>query len=175
METPIDKYHSYVYIYAPSEDERLVLHVVDHDALLPRETLKVLSYVAAAIVKESLPDDAPATCVTVLHYLPAHRIIDLTLLDTHGAEASAALTLNQARASNEGIQPFLVLARDATSSSAPSSMIEMYYDDVNNLLTETFHYVPRAEAFRRPELDAFVDFIRRSCSCSKCQSVSARG
>lgn len=161
METPSGpsgKYHSYVYIYSCSHDEYLVVHVVDHDALLPRETLKVVSYVAAGIIKEMLPADAPAACVSVIHYLPRHNIIDLTLLDTHGEESSTALSRNQAEAATTGIQPFLTRARTAVTKPA-SSMIEMYYDDVNNLLTETFHYVPRRDTFRRPELDAFLTFI----------------
>ena len=154
METPSGpsgKYHSYVYIYSCSHDEYLVVHVVDHDALLPRETLKVVSYVAAGIIKEMLPADAPAACVSVIHYLPRHNIIDLTLLDTHGEESSTA-------ADRRTRPPALTRARTAVTKPA-SSMIEMYYDDVNNLLTETFHYVPRRDTFRRPELDAFLTFI----------------
>ena len=151
---------SFVYAWKV-DDYYFAVHVVDHAKPMPSEALRVVAHlingVLSTLVAPVAPAPAPAPAspplvhpdTVVLHYLPVHKLIDLTLMKGDGEhEGSGAGAVQHLKtvAETKGIAPFLTCFRNllATNTSADGlflagkSMVEIRYDDVADLATSRF-------------------------------------
>jgi len=127
--------------HAPLESTAVALavHVVNHDDPVPNAALKVIAHAVEGIAAAKA--EVQHRDIIVIHYLPRHQLIDLTLVD---GTQTGKLDVFKAAAENEGIQPFLhlflrtyranVVDVDDGDRLTGELLVEVHYDSADELL-----------------------------------------
>lgn len=156
---------SYVYIWEHN-NHYIAAHVVNHALPMQTTAFKAVSILLKMVIINSLQENQCKN-VILLHYVPQHRVLDLTLLDTGVAgEDTAALTALNESAQNNGIQPFLTKMDETHNAQGQNGKmcIELRYDNVSDIVDNTFSYVlhPEQPLPSTPELQLFLDFAKNN-------------
>ena len=122
-EPPETLYRSHVFVWE-TETHFLGVHLLNHNLPMPSQALKNIAHLTGLTVKPKLEEALKS--LAVIHYVPHHRVIDLTLLETNaftgtGESCSASLLELRGLVESGGIKPFLaqVLSIVDTSPSGP--------------------------------------------------------
>lgn len=154
---------SYVYIWEHN-NHYIAAHVVNHALPMQTTAFKAVSILLKMVIINSLPGNECKNII-LLHYVPHHCVLDLTLLDT-GSEDTPALTALNESAQNNGIQPFLTKMDDTHNAHGLNGKmcIELRYENVSDIVDNTFSYVLHAEQPLppTPELQLFLDFAKNN-------------
>lgn len=122
-EPPETQYRSHVFVWETAT-HFLGVHLMSHNLPMPSQALKNIAHLAGLTIKTK-PEET-AKSLAVIHYVPHHRVMDLTLLETNavigtGESCSASLLELRGLAESGGIKPFLaqVLSLVETSPVRP--------------------------------------------------------
>lgn len=104
---PSTVFRSHVFVWETST-HFLGVHLMSHELPMPSQALKNIAHLAGLTVQPKLEQTAKS--LAVIHYVPHHRVIDLTLMETQGCSGescSASLLELRELADSGGIKPFL--------------------------------------------------------------------
>jgi len=132
------KYASFVYGWQV-EGFVLAVHVVTHDQPVPSAALRSVAHASNECF------GLQSQNLVLIHYLPHHKLIDLTLIDGDGSSGneSAALAPWKAKAETEGIVPFLALLKQTYLShlqpenTLSASLLEIRYESIKDMTCST--------------------------------------
>lgn len=147
------------------EDYYFAVHVVDHDEPMPSEALRVVAHLMNGVLTSPVAPELHPDMV-VLHYVPTHKVIDLTLMNGDG-RADGQVERFKAVAETEGIVPFLACFRKVLAANlsgdglllSGKSMVEIRYDGVADLATSRFTIIEHdfSRVSQWPRLQLLVD------------------
>jgi hypothetical protein len=173
---------SYVYVWEHN-NQYIAAHVVNHALPMQTTAFKAISILLKMVIINSLDCSGTAVDevsqvqeierenvknVILLHYVPHHRVLDLTLLDTSVAaqENTPALAALNESAQNNGIHPFLAEMNETVNAQGLNGKmcIELRYDNVSDIADNTFSYVLDAKQplSPTPELQLFLNFVKNN-------------
>lgn len=131
------KYASFVYGWQ-LDGFVLAVHVVNHDQPVPSAALRSVAHAS----NDSF--GLQSQNLVLVHYLPHHKLIDLTLMDAEGSSGDeSALAPWKAKAQSDGIIPFLALLKQTYLShlqpenTLSASLLEIRYESIKDMTCST--------------------------------------